>query len=153
MLTPLVLLALLCSPVRAGSLVDQPDTVPGSKHESMSVSDARVNFGGVVETHLKAAAPRGGPFPYRDEASGKTRLLTYDRTDEGSVRELAADKFSACVFFKDVHEKPVDLDFTVDFSGERWAVTAVGPHAEPAPVKAPPRPKKAGQGAKKAAAR
>lgn len=138
------LISLLAAPGHAGTFIDRPEPAAGGQ-EAMSLADARVNFATAVENHLKATAPKG-PFPFQDV------LLNYDRVDETSVKEVSADRFVGCVLFKDGKDKPVDLDLTVDFSGDRWRVVSVLPHSDAAPPKTPARRAKPGRRQKKAGA-
>lgn len=96
--------------------------------EPMSLMDARMNYSTVVETHLAANSPQGH-WPYRDAKTGAVWPLGLQKIDERSLRELGANRFAGCVLFtrKDTGAL-VDMDLTVDFSGDIWKISAVKLH-------------------------
>jgi len=111
--------------------VVQPDTDSSSEGSdvpsapaptAMSLADARLNFGTVVESFI-AARSRKGYWPLKQKSTGKTLRLKFVEVGPKTVREIQPGHFAARVLLHDLDkDQPIKADFYVDFSGRQWAV-------------------------------
>jgi hypothetical protein len=104
----------------------------------MSLDDARMNFGTVIDAFL-AEKTQKGYWPLREKLTGKILHLQLVSKDPKTVADAGAGgKFTGTVNFVDLltREKR-KTEFTVDLSGSQWKVVSM--HLFPGP-----RKKKAG---------
>jgi hypothetical protein len=92
---------------------------------SMSLDDARMNFGTVVDSFVATRSP-DGYWPLKDKTTGKVRHLKIVAKDPKSVEpgEGGGSLFIGRVTLKDESSgERLKADFTVDFGGAEWKVT------------------------------
>ena len=108
----------------------------------MELSDARINFAGVVESYVRGLSTNGF-WLHKDAKTGKELRLAYRRVDDRRMREVGRNRFSSCVLFRQSAGGPADLDITVDFGGDHWRVADVVVHSLGGRKDAPPAARKA----------
>lgn len=98
------------------------ETAMPGEHKPMTIDDARLNFGTVVETFI-AARSRHGYWPLTQKSSGRTLRLKYEAVESKTVRQVEPGHFSGRVMLRDAESgRPVKAEFFVDFTGNSWSV-------------------------------
>lgn len=112
-----------------------------ARTEPMTLADAKLNFETVVRTHLADQDPPG-LLEFEDPAAGRTRRLSFVSLKRETLQELGEGRYSALAVLREAKAKaPVELEITVDLSGERWAVAEVRrPGPKPGKKAAPSSP-------------
>lgn len=90
----------------------------------VTLDDARVNFGTVVDAFL-AQNTRDGVWNLRDKKTRKIRKLSFESIDEKSIKPASGGpaRFRGLVTFKEAGAaRPVVMEMTVDMSGTQWKV-------------------------------
>ncbi|HXT00864.1 MAG TPA: hypothetical protein VN915_09340 [Elusimicrobiota bacterium] len=96
---------------------------------AVDLDAARANFPTVAENYVAKRSAKGY-WTYVARKGAKPRRLADPKVDEGSVRPVRGERFSARVRLRDKGGgKPVVLEFEADFSGTNWKVVAVRPAA------------------------
>jgi len=88
----------------------------------MTIDDARLNFGTVVESFIAAHSP-DGYWPLKQKTTGKVLKLKLDKIEDKTVRQVRPGHFKGRAVLREIDEKRlVKADFFVDFSGMKWNV-------------------------------
>lgn len=91
----------------------------------MSFKDARENYPTVVENYILQKG-RNGLLPFKDK-NGRLWKLELEAVHTQPMRKLKKDVFTSCASMH-AGSDALDVDFTVDFSGDRWRVTSLYVH-------------------------
>ena len=91
----------------------------------IEASNAKENYPAIVEAYVNQHAVNGAmPFKDKTKRVWKLELQTIDMT---TFKRLRDNVYTACARMRDGDNK-LDLDFTVDFSGDHWHVSSVNLH-------------------------
>lgn len=116
-----------------GSL-DQPAQAQDAA-KPMDLADAAANAETVVSSFITDRSPKGY-WPLREKKSGKLLRLKLESLDGKSVRQSRRPGFyTARAKMMEASGSPYECEFTIDFSGDRWAVTGMRLISPPAKKK------------------
>lgn len=128
------LLLILCVSGRARGqeepLPDPPQTGPQdsqgpdeSASRTISPADAAANFETIVNSFITDRSAKGY-WPLRDKKTGRLLKLKLESLDPKTVRSTGREGyyFARARLIDTVSGEPVDCEFTVDFTSDRWAV-------------------------------
>jgi hypothetical protein len=106
----------------------------------MTLDDARLNFGTVVESFITERSPKGY-WPLKQKTTNKILKLRLDAIEKKTVRRLTPGHFVGRATLSQVDDaSPVKADFYVDFSGVNWKVEKMRLVPGRAPDKKPRQP-------------
>lgn len=97
----------------------------GSSSSAMSIGDARVNIGSIVQAFVDAHS-RDGAWLLRDKKTKAVRRLTLQRVDENSTAPAGDQRYEADATLKDLDTSEIlHARFVADFSGPEWKVVGL----------------------------
>ncbi|MCX5790388.1 MAG: hypothetical protein NTX64_18070 [Elusimicrobia bacterium] len=86
---------------------------------------AKENFPGLVEAYISEHTVNDA-MPFKDKTK-RVWKLELQSVDIKTFKKLKENLFTACVLMREGADK-LDLDFTVDFSGDHWHVSSINLH-------------------------
>lgn len=131
------------APAAAQDNQPPPDNGPATNHVdesaggSMSLDDARTNFGTVIDAFI-AGHSRDGYWPLKDKATGLVRRLKVVSKEPKGITpdESGGGRYIGRITLKDANNgERLQAEFLVDFSGSEWKVKQMRLIPNPKPKK------------------
>jgi hypothetical protein len=98
---------------------------PSAPRGPIDFSTAKENYPGIVEAYISEHSENNA-MPFKDKAK-RAWKLELQSVDIKTFKKLKENLYAACALMRDGADA-LDMDFTVDFSGDHWHVSSVNLH-------------------------